>query len=212
MLGKGRALPRRFGRWQFHPRLRALLLPHRRQPSCLHESHDITSRVAVSMLLCQELLPPLASQPIGKIHDPDTFKIRLGIPRSGNQHPGISVAYLCERGYLPLKSLGRDDVVAHLDVCLFAAAHGDEVDFKVLYLSDIDIIPASAEFEVDNVLTCPPVVHVATPKNGISESKVAQVVILMSGVPRRFASLSRYFSLFISFMQAAFKTFHLSLF
>ncbi len=164
------------------------------------------------MLLCQELLPLLASQPIGKIHDPDTFKIRLGIPRSGNQHPGISVAYLCERGYLPLKCLGRNDVVAHLDVRLFAAAHGDEVDFKVLYLSDIDIIPASAEFEVDNVLTCPPVVHVATPKNGISESKVAQVVILMSGVPRRFASLSRYFSLFISFTQTAFKTFHFSIF
>ena len=124
------------------------------------------------------------TQPIGKIHDPDTFKIRLGIPRSGNQHPGISVAYFCERGDLPLKGLGRDDVVAHLDVCLFASAHGDKVDFKVLYLSDIDIIPASAEFEIDNVLTCPPIVHVATPKNGISESKVAQVVILISGVPR----------------------------
>ncbi len=49
----------------------------------------------------------LALQPIGKIHDPDTFKIRLGIPRSGNQHPGISVAYLCERGHLPLKCLWR---------------------------------------------------------------------------------------------------------
>ena len=32
-------------------RLRALLLLHRRKPSCLHESHDITSRVPVSMLL-----------------------------------------------------------------------------------------------------------------------------------------------------------------
>ena len=58
------------------------------------------------MPLCQELLPLLASQPIGKIHDPDTFKIRLGIPRSGNQHPGISVAYLYERGHLPLKVSG----------------------------------------------------------------------------------------------------------
>ena len=73
-------------------------------------------------------------------------------------------------------------------------------------------VPASAEFEVDNVLTCPSIVHVATPKNGISESKVAQVVILMSGVPRRFASLSMYLSLFISFIQATFKTSHFSLF
>ena len=69
MLGEGRALPRRFGLWQFHPRLRALLLLHRsalaplgvfaslwvanprkgriRQPSCLHESHDLTFRVTM---------------------------------------------------------------------------------------------------------------------------------------------------------------------
>ena len=67
-----------------------------------------TSLATVSMLLCQELLPLLASQPIGKIHDPDTLKIRLWITRSGNQHSGISVAYLCERGHLPLKFLGRD--------------------------------------------------------------------------------------------------------
>ena len=29
------------------PRLRALLLLHRRQPSCLHESHDLTFRVTM---------------------------------------------------------------------------------------------------------------------------------------------------------------------
>ena len=32
-----------------HPRLRALLLLHRRQPSCFHKSHDITSHAAVSI-------------------------------------------------------------------------------------------------------------------------------------------------------------------
>ncbi len=40
-----------------HARLRALLLPHRRKSSCLDESHDITSHAAVSMLLCQRVLP-----------------------------------------------------------------------------------------------------------------------------------------------------------
>ena len=44
-----------------HPRLRALLLPHRRKPSCFHESHDITSLATVSMLLCQQFLPLLPS-------------------------------------------------------------------------------------------------------------------------------------------------------
>ena len=64
MLGNRRALPRRFGRWQFHPRLRALLLLHRRKPSCFHESHDITSRAAVSILLCQRApVVPLSQTP-----------------------------------------------------------------------------------------------------------------------------------------------------
>ena len=63
MLGEGRALPRRFGRWQFHPRLRALLLLHRRQPSCFHESHDLTSRVTVSVLPYQRWLPLRLSLP-----------------------------------------------------------------------------------------------------------------------------------------------------
>lgn len=74
-----RALPRLFGRRRFHHRLRTLLLPHRsalaplsvfaslwgtnprkwriRKPSCFHESHDITSRATVSMLLYQ--YPPV---------------------------------------------------------------------------------------------------------------------------------------------------------
>ena len=86
MLGEGRALPRRFGLWQFHPRLRALLLLHRsalaplgvfaslwvanprkgriRQPSCLHKSHDLTSRATVSILLCQRApVVPLSQTP-----------------------------------------------------------------------------------------------------------------------------------------------------
>ena len=33
---------------------RALLLLHRRKPSCLDESHDITSRAAVLLLLRQQ--------------------------------------------------------------------------------------------------------------------------------------------------------------
>ena len=56
MLGEGRALPRLFGRRQFHPRLRALLLLHRRQSSCFHEPHSLISRAAVLMLLCQRSL------------------------------------------------------------------------------------------------------------------------------------------------------------
>ena len=52
------ALPRRHLGQSLHTlsRLRALLLPHRRQPSCLHESHDITSRATVSRLLRQRKL------------------------------------------------------------------------------------------------------------------------------------------------------------
>ena len=34
---------------RFHPRLRALLLPYRRKPSCFHKSHNITSRVTMSL-------------------------------------------------------------------------------------------------------------------------------------------------------------------
>ena len=43
-----------------HPRLRALLLPHRGKSSRLHKSHDITSRVAVARRLCQRGAPPVA--------------------------------------------------------------------------------------------------------------------------------------------------------
>ena len=42
---------------RLHARLRALLLLHRRKPSYLHETHDITSRVTVSMLLYQRGAP-----------------------------------------------------------------------------------------------------------------------------------------------------------
>lgn len=44
-------------------RLRTLLLPHRRQPSCFHESHDLTSRVTVSVLPYQRGLPLRLSLP-----------------------------------------------------------------------------------------------------------------------------------------------------
>ncbi len=67
MLEEGRALPRLFGRRRLHPRLRALLLLHRRKPSCLHEAHDITSRVTVSMLLCQRGLRLRLSLPFSYI-------------------------------------------------------------------------------------------------------------------------------------------------
>ena len=71
MLWERRALPRRFGRRRFHPRLRALLLLHRRKPSCLHESHDITSHATVSILLCQQLrllVPSLKETPTLACH------------------------------------------------------------------------------------------------------------------------------------------------
>ncbi len=58
-----RAIPRLFGRRRFHHRLRTLLLPHRRQPSCFHESHDLTSRVTVSVLPYQRGLPLRLSLP-----------------------------------------------------------------------------------------------------------------------------------------------------
>ena len=87
MLEEGRALPRRFGRWQFHPRLRALLLLHRRQPSCLDESHGITSRVTVSMPLHRRGQPLL-------LHADGVDDEPQGLPRLHVLLPRTTIAEL----------------------------------------------------------------------------------------------------------------------
>ena len=69
-----------------HPRLRALLLPHRRKPSCLHKSHDITSRATAPILLCQRGLTLLS-------HD-ITSRSVFSVDESNRKRPYVVAPYL----------------------------------------------------------------------------------------------------------------------
>ena len=79
-------------------------------------------------------------QPIGYIVNFDSFIAILGMFGSGNNHFRISVSNLKQRRAFSLKCFLPGNVVADLNINLFATSLSNKVDFLLIELADINII------------------------------------------------------------------------
>ena len=80
----------------------------------------------------------------------DSFIAILGMFGSGNNHFRISVSNLKQRRAFSLKCFLPGNVVADLNINLFATSLSNKVDFLLIELADIDIISTAKKLDAND--------------------------------------------------------------
>ena len=100
------------------------------------------------------------------------------VPRAGEYHLRVGVAYGEQRRVLAPEGLGRADVVAHLYVELLASPHRHEVDLPLVEDPRVGLVATAQELDGHHILQHAAEVHVARPELGVAEGVVDQVVLV----------------------------------
>src|SRR5699024_2674391 len=94
---------------------------------------------------------------------------------SGNNHFRISVSNLKQRRAFSLKCFLPGNVVADLNINLFATSLSNKVDFLLIELADIDIISTAKKLDTNNVFIYSAIVYISASQYCISNTAVTQI-------------------------------------
>ena len=94
---------------------------------------------------------------------------------SGQNHFGICIPDLQKGTAFALESVRRCNIVAYLNIDFFVTLLYNEVDFFLVQLSDIHIIPTAQKFNADHVFIHPAVIHISASQNGITDTCITQI-------------------------------------
>ena len=99
----------------------------------------------------------------------------IGDVGSGNNHFRISVSNLKQRRAFSLKCFLPGNVVADLNINLFATSLSNKVDFLLIELADIDIISTAKKLDTNNVFIYSAIVYISASQYCISNTAVTQI-------------------------------------
>src|SRR5699024_12395057 len=96
---------------------------------------------------------------------------------SGNNHFRISVSNLKQRRAFSLKCFLPGNVVADLNITLFATSLSNKVDFLLIELADIDIISTAKKLDTNNVFIYSAIVYISASQYCISNTAVTHIAL-----------------------------------
>ena len=120
-----------------------------------------------------------SKEPFGDVDDADAFHLTFGVLRAGDDHLRIGVLDGEQGGDFALQSLLARNIVAHLDIGLYALFDGDEIDFFLAELSDVDFVSAPQQFNGDEIFIEMPVIGVFRADRGVAEREVRKVILFI---------------------------------
>ena len=120
-----------------------------------------------------------SKEPFGDVDDADAFHLAFRVLRAGDDHLRIGVLDGEQGGDFPLQRFGAGNIVAYLDIGLYALFDSDEIDFFLAELPDVDFVSAAQQFDGDEIFIEMPVIGVFRADRGVAEREVCKVVFFI---------------------------------
>ena len=120
-----------------------------------------------------------STEPFGDVDDADAFHLAFGVLRAGDDHLRIGVFDGEQGRNFPLQRFGAGNIVAYLDIGLYALFDSDEIDFFLAELPDVDFVSAAQQFDGDEIFIEMPVIGVFRADRGVAEREVCKVVFFI---------------------------------
>ena len=105
----------------------------------------------------------------------DSFITIFWMFSSGNNHFRISISDLKQRRAFSLKCFLPGNIVAYLNINLFAASLSNKVDLLLIELADIDIVSTAKKLDANDVFIYSALIHISASQYCISNTTVTKI-------------------------------------